>query len=42
MPLVVMRVVVLMPFGHDAYVVFQSEPRDYLEFRVYAWIDLAD
>jgi len=29
-----------MPFGHDAYVVFQSEPRDYLEFRVYAWVDL--
>jgi hypothetical protein len=31
-----------MPYGHDAYVVFQSEPRDYLEFRVYAWIDVAD
>jgi len=31
-----------MPFGHDAYVVFQSEPRDYLEFRVYAWIDVGD
>jgi hypothetical protein len=31
-----------MPYGHDAYVVFESEPRDYLEFRVYAWVDLAD
>jgi hypothetical protein len=31
-----------MPYGHDAYVVFESEPRDYLEFRVYAWIDVAD
>lgn len=31
-----------MPYGHDAYVVFQSEPRDYLEFRVYAWIDVVD
>jgi hypothetical protein len=30
-----------MPYGHDAYVVFESEPRDYLELRVYAWIDLA-
>jgi hypothetical protein len=29
-----------MPYGHDAYVVFQSEPRDYLELRVYAWIDV--
>jgi hypothetical protein len=31
-----------MPFGHDAYVVFESPPRDYLEFRAYAWIDVAD
>jgi hypothetical protein len=30
-----------MPYGHDAYVVFESEPRDYLEFRVYAWIDVS-
>jgi hypothetical protein len=31
-----------MPYGHDAYLVFESPPRDYLEFRVYAWIDLED
>lgn len=31
-----------MPFGHDAYFMFESPPRDYLEFRVYAWVDLVD
>jgi hypothetical protein len=31
-----------MPYGHDAYVSFQSPSRDKLEFRVYAWIDVAD
>lgn len=31
-----------MPFGHDAYFMFESPPRDYLEFRVYAWVDIVD
>lgn len=31
-----------MPYGHDAYVSFQSPSRDKLEFRVYAAIDVAD
>lgn len=29
-----------MPFGHDAYFVFESPDEDYLEFRVYAWVDV--
>jgi len=29
-----------MPYGHDAYVSFQSPSRDKLEFRVYAAIDV--
>ncbi len=29
-----------MPFGHDAYFVFESPNDDYLEFRVYAWVDI--
>jgi hypothetical protein len=29
-----------MPFGHDAYLVFSSPNDDYLEFRVYAYLDI--
>jgi hypothetical protein len=31
-----------MPYGHDAYLVFESPNDDYLEFRVYAYVDVVD
>jgi hypothetical protein len=31
-----------MPYGHDAYVSFESPSSDSLEFRVYAWVDVVD
>jgi hypothetical protein len=30
-----------MPAGHDGYIVFETDSDYYLEFRVYAYVDIS-